>query len=99
MTRVRARLFTYPSLSAPRPLRLHQSRDYSRPPCDLEAARLKERKMEGELDMPQAVRTTTATSSKEQVAVIAESIMLKGMMQAVDDGLLENVDFDECLSQ
>ena len=99
MTRVRARLFTYPSLSAPRPLRLHQSRDYSRPPCDLEAARLKEREMEGELDMPQAVRTTTATSSKEQVAVIAESIMLKGMMQAVDDGLLENVDFDECLSQ
>jgi hypothetical protein len=64
-----------------------------------EAARLKEREMEGELDMPQAVRTTTATSSKEQVAVIAESIMLKGMMQAVDDGLLENVDFDERLSQ
>jgi hypothetical protein len=64
-----------------------------------EAAHLKEREMEGELDMPQAVRTTTATSSKEQVAVIAESIMLKGMMQAVDDGLLENVDFDERLSQ
>jgi hypothetical protein len=64
-----------------------------------EAARLKEREMEGELDMPQAVRTTTATSSEEQVAVIAESIMLKGMMQAVDDDLLENVDFDKCLSQ
>jgi len=55
--------------------------------------------MEGELDMPQAVRTTLATSSKEQIAVVAESIMLEDMMQAVDDGLLENVDFDERLSQ
>jgi len=64
-----------------------------------EAARLKEREMEGELDIAQAIRTTTATSSKEQVAENAESIALKGMMQAVDDGLLENVDFDERLSQ
>jgi hypothetical protein len=64
-----------------------------------ETALLTEREMEGELDTPQALRTTTATSNREQVAVIAEPIMLKGTMQIVDDGLLENVDFDERLSQ
>lgn len=64
-----------------------------------EAARLKEREMEGELDTPQAVRTTTATTSREQVAVNSESTMRKETTQIVDDELLENVDSDDRLSQ
>ena len=64
-----------------------------------EAARLTEREMEAELDTPQAVRTTTATTNREQVALNAESIMRKETVLVVDDELLERVDFDERLSQ
>jgi hypothetical protein len=64
-----------------------------------EAARPTEREKEGELDSLQALRTTTATSSREKVIVTAEPIVLNGTVQVVDDGSLENVDFDERLSQ
>jgi hypothetical protein len=59
----------------------------------------REREVEGKLDTPQTFRTITAATDREEVVTIAESGMPDKTMLAVDSGLLENVDFDEPLSQ
>jgi hypothetical protein len=46
-----------------------------------------------------AGRTTIAVTSREEVVANAKSSMLKETIPLVDDGLFENVHFDERLSQ
>jgi hypothetical protein len=58
-----------------------------------------EREVEDEVKLPEAVRTTAAATSREEVVANPESSMQNETMLVVDDGLLENVDFDESLSQ
>jgi hypothetical protein len=59
----------------------------------------REREVKGKLDTPQTLRPTTAATGREEVVTIAESGMPNKTVLAVDSGLLENVDFDEPLSQ
>jgi hypothetical protein len=63
------------------------------------SAHLTEQKLEGDVNAPEVVRTTTAVTSGEEVVANAKSSVLKETIPFVDEGLLENVDFDERLSQ
>lgn len=58
-----------------------------------------EREAEGEVTAPRDARTTTAPSNGDDVVSSAEASMRNEAMVNVDEGLLENVDFDERLSQ
>lgn len=51
------------------------------------------------INTQEVVRTTTAAISGKEVMADVEPSMRKGTMLVVDDGLLENVDFEERLSQ
>lgn len=55
--------------------------------------------VEGEVSTPGAVRTTTLATSRVDVVANAETSMWEEKQLVVDDDLLENVDFDESLSQ
>jgi hypothetical protein len=63
------------------------------------AARSTEWEIKGLGNTPEAVRTTTAGTYRENVLTNAKSSIRKETMSLVDDRLLENVDFDERLSQ
>lgn len=58
-----------------------------------------EQKVEGDVNAPEVVRTAIAVTSGEEVLTNAKSSGLKETILDVDEGLLENVDFDERLSQ
>jgi hypothetical protein len=74
--------------------------DYvTRLPGDSAAAHLTERGVEGDMSTPEAVQNTTAASSRETVVANADSNMRKETVLVVHDGLLDNTDFDERLSQ
>lgn len=62
-------------------------------------AHLTEQNVEDEMDTQEVIRTTTAATSGIEVDADVEPSMRKGTMLVVDDGLLENVDFEERLSQ
>jgi hypothetical protein len=66
---------------------------------DPAAARSTEREIKGLGNTPEAVRTTTAGTYRENVLTNAKSSIRKETVSLVDDRLLENVDFDERLSQ
>jgi hypothetical protein len=66
---------------------------------DPAAARSTKREIKGSGNTPEAVRTTTAETYKENVLTNAKSSIRKETVSLVDDRLLENVDFDERLSQ
>lgn len=66
---------------------------------DAAAARLTTRDIEAAVHTPEASRTTATTNSREEVVTNVESSMRKEMMPLVDEGLFEDVDFDERLSQ
>jgi len=68
-------------------------------PGDSAAAHLTAPGVEGNVTTPEAIRTTTAASSGDAVVARAESSMQTETMLLVDDGLTENTDFDERLSQ
>lgn len=65
-------------------------------PVNSSSARLTEQKVEGTENASEVVRTVT---SGEEVLAHAKSSGLKETMPVVDEGLLENVDFDGRLSQ
>jgi hypothetical protein len=60
---------------------------------------LTEQKVEPDMNAPEVGRTTTAVISGEEVVANAKSSVLKETTPVVDEGLPENVDFDERLSQ
>lgn len=66
---------------------------------DLATARLTEQNVEDKKTTQEVVRTTTAAISGKEVMADVEPSMRKGTMLVVDDGLLDNVDFEERLSQ
>jgi hypothetical protein len=68
-------------------------------PDDSAASHLTERGVEGDMNTPEAVQNTTAVSSKEAVVTNADPSMRKETMLVVHDGSLDNIDFDERLSQ
>jgi hypothetical protein len=49
--------------------------------------------VEGDVNTLEAVRSTTAASSREAVVANADSSIRKGTVLVVDDGLLENINF------
>jgi hypothetical protein len=63
------------------------------------SAHLTEQNLEGDVNAPEVVRTTTAVTSGEEVVTNAKSSVLKETIPVIDKGPLENVDFDERLSQ
>jgi hypothetical protein len=66
---------------------------------DPATAHLTEQNVEDEINTQEVVRTTTAATSGKEVVADVEPSMQKGTMLVVDDGLLENIDFEEPLSQ
>jgi hypothetical protein len=62
-------------------------------------ANVTERRVRGEVIMQGAARTITTEISGEEIVTNAESSVRKDKMMGVDDGLFENIDFDEHLSQ
>ena len=68
-------------------------------PSDSTALRLTEREVKGEVNMPEAVRTTTAATSEEEVLENAEASVRKETTLGIEDGSFKNVAFDERLSQ
>jgi hypothetical protein len=66
---------------------------------DPAAARSTEREIKGSETLPEAVRTTNAGTYRETVLTNAKSSIWKETVSLVDDGLLENIVFDERLSQ
>ena len=66
---------------------------------DPAAARSTELEIKGSEILPEAVRTTTAGTHTENILANEKSSTRKETVSLVDDGLLENVDFDEPLSQ
>ena len=68
-------------------------------PVDSASAHLAEQKVEGDVNAPEVVRTTISVASGEEIVANAKSSGLKETILVVDEGLLENVDFDERLSQ
>jgi hypothetical protein len=58
-----------------------------------------EREIKGSENTPEAVRTTTAGTRRKNVLTNAKSSIRKESVSLVDDDLLDNVDFDESLSQ
>lgn len=60
---------------------------------------LKDGEVKGEVSTPGAVRTTTLATSRVDVVVNVETSMREEKQLVVRDDLLENVDFDESLSQ
>jgi hypothetical protein len=66
---------------------------------DPATARSTEREMEWSENTLEAVRTTSAGIYTENVLANAKSSIRKETVSLVDNGLLENVDFDEPLSQ
>jgi hypothetical protein len=66
---------------------------------DVAVANVTERRVRGEVIMQGAARTITTEISGEEIVTNAESSVRKDKMMGVDDGLFENIDFDEHLSQ
>jgi hypothetical protein len=57
------------------------------------------REVDGELDTPQTLGTKNAATDREGVVAGTGSSARTETMLAIDGGLLENVDFNEPLSQ
>lgn len=68
-------------------------------PDDFAVASSTEREVEGEVTTPGAAPNTTAAASGKVVVSNAEASPRKETTVVVDYGLLENLDFDERLSQ
>jgi hypothetical protein len=66
---------------------------------DFAIAHLTEREAKSKVHAPEAAGTITAATSREEAVVNAESSMRYEIMLVLDHGSLENVDFDERLSQ
>lgn len=66
---------------------------------DLATTRVSQQNVEGEMNTPEVARTTTAATRGQDVVADTESRMWKESMLVVDDGLLDDVDFEERLSQ
>ena len=67
--------------------------------ADPAIAYLTEQNVEDEMNIQEVVRTTTVATSGNEVVADVDPSMRKGTLLVVDDGLLENVDFEERLGQ